>query len=210
MITKLTDKNLNDIIGKAMGMLNKGGIVAFPTETFYGLGVKFDIEASLKRLYELKKRPEIKPMPLIIGNMEMLSMVASSVNDTAYKLMEKFWPGPLTIILKAKKSLSKYLTAGTGKVAVRIPGESFALHLAREAGFPITATSANISGMLPAEDAETVKKYFGDRIDLIIDGGKTPGGLPSTIADITGNDVKILREGAIPASAIYNFIKKEI
>jgi len=200
MLIKVTEANLKGVLKKTIETLNNGGIVAFPTETFYGLGVRFDKEESLKKLYELKKRPEEKPMPLIIGDRTLLPIIAESVNKAAESLMDKFWPGPLTMILKAKEGLSSYLTAGTGKVAVRIPGDSFALHLAQEAGFPITATSANISGMPPAEDAETVMEYFGNKINIIIDGGKTQGGLPSTIVDIAGGDVKMLREGAIPRS----------
>ena len=200
MLVKITGKNLKDILGKAVRILNSGGIVAFPTETFYGLGVKFDMEASLKRLYELKKRPKEKPMPLIIGSRASLSMIAASVNEMAESLMDKFWPGPLTLLLKAKEGLSSCLTADTGRVAVRIPGESFALHLAREAGFPITATSANPSGMPPAEDADAVIRYFGKEVDMVIDGGRTAGGLPSTIVDAAGESIKIVREGVIARS----------
>ncbi|MDP2278928.1 MAG: L-threonylcarbamoyladenylate synthase, partial [Nitrospirota bacterium] len=196
----INDKNLSDVIERAVEILSKGGIVAYPTETFYGLGVKFDKENSLKKLFELKKRQEEKPMPLIIGSRASLSMIAASVNEIAETLMDKFWPGPLTLLLEAKKGLSPYLTADTGRIAVRIPGESAALYLVREAGFPITATSANPSGMLPAEDAETVIKYFGEKIDMVIDRGRTAGGLPSTIVDVTGKKIKIVREGVIPRS----------
>jgi len=202
MLIKVNDKNLNDVLKRAVEVLNNGGIVAFPTETFYGLGARFDKEVSLKRLYELKKRPEEKPMPLIIGERKLLSMIAEPVNETAELLMDKFWPGPLTLILPAIDGLSSYLTAGTGTVAIRIPGESFALYLAKEAGFPITATSANPSGMPPAGTADAVIKYFGEKIDLIIDGGKTAGGLPSTIVDVTNKEIKILREGVIKRSAL--------
>jgi L-threonylcarbamoyladenylate synthase len=197
MLIRINDKNLSDVLEMAVEMLNNGGIVAFPTETFYGFGVKFDKEVSLKKLYELKKRPKEKPMPLIIGSRASLSMIAVSVDEIAEPLMDKFWPGPLTLLLKAKKGLSSYLTAGTGRVAVRIPGESFALYLAREAGFPVTATSANASGMPPAEDADSVIRYFGEKIDMVIDGGRTAGGLPSTIADVTEKKIKIVREGVI-------------
>jgi L-threonylcarbamoyladenylate synthase len=198
MLIKITEDNLKEILRKAIEILKEGGIVAYPTETFYGLGVKFDNEASLKKLYELKKRPKEKPMPLIIGGRASLSIIAESVNAIAESLMDKFWPGALTLFLKAKKGLSSYLTAGTGRIAVRIPGESIALYLAREAGFPITATSANISGMPPAEDADAVIRYFGEEIDMVIDRGRTAGGLPSTIADVTEKKIKIVREGAIP------------
>lgn len=188
---------MEQVLHQAVGMLKNGGIIAYPTETFYGLGVKFDLEDSLKTLYDIKQRPEEKAMPLIIGNKELIPIVAKSVNKIAVSLMDRFWPGPLTLIFPAMESLSEYITAGTHKVAVRIPGESFALQLAKTAKFPITATSANPSGLPPARDAETVIRYFGDKIDLVIDGGTTSGGLPSTIVDITENKINILREGVI-------------
>ncbi|MDP3048206.1 MAG: L-threonylcarbamoyladenylate synthase [Thermodesulfovibrionales bacterium] len=202
MLIKITEDNRKEILRKAVVILNDGGIVAYPTETFYGLGVKFDKEASLRKLYELKKRPKEKPMPLIIGNRASLSMIAVFVNEIAESLMDKFWPGPLTLLLEAKKGLSPYLTADTGRIAVRIPGESAALYLVREAGFPITATSANPSGIPPAEDADSVIRYFGKKIDMVIDGGRTAGGLPSTIVDAAGESIKIVREGAIPRSIL--------
>lgn len=197
IVIRISETDIRQALQKAVDILNYGGIIAYPTETFYGLGAKFDMEDSLKRLYELKKRPKEKAMPLIIGNKGLLPIVAASVNRTALSLMDRFWPGPLTLILPAKENLSGYITAGTGKVAVRIPGESFALQLARAVEFPITSTSANISGIAPAQDAETVIRYLGDKIDLIIYGASPPGGLPSTIVDVTGDEIKILREGVI-------------
>jgi L-threonylcarbamoyladenylate synthase len=196
-LLKVAVTNLQEVLNTAVETLETGGIVAYPTETFYGLGVKFDLETSLKRLYEIKQRPKNKAMPLIIGKKRLLSSISSSINSVAESLIDGFWPGPLTLLVPAKENISEWLTAGTGKVAVRVPGESFALRLARHAGFPVTSTSANISGFPPARDAATVIKYFSDDIDLIVDGGETPGGLPSTIADTTGNGIKILREGAI-------------
>jgi L-threonylcarbamoyladenylate synthase len=194
---KVNELNLEQVLHYTADMLKKGGIIAYPTETFYGLGAKFDMEDSLKKLYDIKQRPEEKAMPLIIGNKKLLTVITASMNKTAVSLMDRFWPGPLTLIFPAKENLSEYITAGTHKVAVRIPGESFALYLAITASFPITATSANLSGTSPAQDAETVIRYFGDKIDLIIDGGTTSGGLPSTIIDVTGDEIKMLREGAV-------------
>lgn len=199
---KTSETKIGQVLDQCIKALKKGEIVAYPTETFYGLGVKFDSEDSLERLYEIKQRPKEKAMPLIIGNKGLISLVAKSVNPKAIQLMDRFWPGPLTLILPAKKNISSYITAGTGKVAVRIPGESFALYLAKIAKFPITATSANISGMPPAKDVEAVISYFGDRIDLLVDGGPTLGGLPSTIVDVTGEKIKIMREGAIRRAEI--------
>ncbi len=203
LIIKIHETNIEQVLYRTVDVLENGGIVVYPTETFYGLGVKFDIEDSLKKLYNIKQRPEEKATPLIIGNKGLLSVVAASINDMALLLMDRFWPGPLTLIFQAKENLSEYITADTHKVAVRIPGESFALYLAKAANFPITATSANPSGLPPAKDAKTAKRYFGDKVDLIIDGGHTSGGLPSTIVDVTKNEIKIIREGIIKKESIF-------
>jgi len=197
LILKLNATNLVRVLRDAVETLKAGGIVAYPTETFYGLGAKFDIEEALKKIYELKQRPDEKAIPLIIGNKELLSAITASVSNIAESLMNRFWPGPLTLILPAKENLSEFITGGTNTVAVRIPGESFALNLAKTANFPITATSANVSGTSPAQNAETVMSCFGDTIDLIIDGGTTPGGLPSTIVDATESEIRIMRDGVI-------------
>ncbi len=199
-ILKLND-NPGKVLDRSIEVMNSGGIIAYPTETFYGLGARFDRPQAIKKLYELKKRPVEKAMPLIIGDLSQLKFVVDSewlreIPSKVKGLMEIYWPGPLTILMPARKGLSEYLVGEGGTVAVRIPGESFALHLARKAGFPITATSANISGMPPADSAERVIEYFDGLLDLVIDGGKTPGGLPSTIVDATKN-LRVMREGAL-------------
>lgn len=191
-------------------MLRQGGLIAYPTETFYGLGVKFDIPESLKRLYKVKRRPRGKAMPVIIGDRGSLPQVVSekwlqTVPPSVESLMDKFWPGPLTLLLPARDGLSEYLTADTGLIAVRVPGESFALQLARKTGFAITATSANLSGMPPAESVERIVEYFDDGVDLIIDGGRTPGRLPSTTVDASGERIRIVREG-VGAHSIIAFL----
>ncbi len=194
---RLSRTNEDEVIRRVIEVLRAGGVAAIPTETFYGLAVVYDNDEALRRLYELKRRPFEKAIPVIIGSADQLPMLADEVPEEARRLMEKYWPGPLTIVLKARKDLSSHLTAGTDKVAVRVPGESFALTLVRKAGVPITATSANPSGVPPAEDAQEVLKYFGETIDLIVDGGLTPGGEPSTIVEVVDGAVKILRKGMI-------------
>jgi L-threonylcarbamoyladenylate synthase len=198
--------NLEQVLAQTVEALENGCVVAYPTETFYGLGVKFDIEDSLKKLSDIKKRARDKAIPLIFGNKKLLPVVIKSPNQKAMLLMEKFWPGPLTLIFRAKKNVSRYITAGTGRVAVRIPGKSFALSLAQKANFFITATSANLSGMTSAQNAEAVARYFGDTIDIVIDGGPTPGGFPSTIVDVSGGEARILREGAISKESLSGFL----
>jgi L-threonylcarbamoyladenylate synthase len=143
-----------------------------------------------------------KAMPLIIGRKEQLSLIASAVPPAAGLLMQVFWPGPLTLILPAKETVSHYITAGTGTVAVRIPGTSFALTLATALDFPITATSANVSSRPPADCAEAVADYFGGQIDIVIDCGKAPGSLPSTIIDATGSMPFVVRQGILAEAEI--------
>ncbi|HDL98967.1 MAG TPA: threonylcarbamoyl-AMP synthase [Desulfobacteraceae bacterium] len=197
MIIPFNKNSLLKIIADSLEIIKGGGIIAYPTESFYALGVLATNEKALENLFLLKKRPIEKPLPLIVGGPEALAAVVKTVPDRAIELMKRFWPGPLTIVFEAADNVSDLLTAGTGRVAVRVPGDSIALHLAREAGFPITATSANISSEPPADNADAVLNYFGDSIDLIIDVGKTPGGRPSTIVDVTTDTLKILREGSI-------------
>lgn len=204
---RLNGEHIEHALHHAVDILMSGGIVVYPTETFYGIGAKFDSEDSLHKLYEIKQRPDNKPLPLIIGSRYLLAHVASSINNAAASLMDRFWPGPLTLILPAKETLSPYITAGTHAVAVRIPGESFALRLAQYARFPITATSANPTGEPPAQDTETVADYFGDNIDLIIDGGTAKGMLPSTIVDVRGGNLEIVREGAIKRDLLMHALE---
>lgn len=205
------ENNIHETINETISVLQKGGIVAYPTETFYALGVKFDMIGSLRRLYELKMRPKEKAMPVIIGSRELLSDIVSdkwleNIPMTAKSIMDRLWPGPLTLLFPVKEGLSEYLTANTGMIAARIPGKSFAFHLAERAGFPITATSANLSGMPPADNAEDVIRYFGDNIDIVIDEGPTQGGLPSTIADVSESEVMIIREGVINRGEIEKYV----
>lgn len=195
------EKNFKKIMVTSARTLKDRGIIAYPTESFYALGVLATDKDAVKRLYELKRRPAEKPLPVIVGDMDTLKSVVRTVPDAAKELMNRFWPGPLTIIFEAQNNVPDLLTGGSGKVAVRIPGESVALDLARSIRLPITATSANPSLMPPAQDSEAVKDYFEDKVDLIIDGGKAPGGRPSTIVDVTVLPPEVLREGSILLNA---------
>lgn len=198
----LKTANTEEVIGEAISVLDRGGIIAYPTETFYGLGVRFDRPESLKRLYDIKKRPIEKAMSLIIGDVSQLKMIVdndwlSNMPDEVKRLITTYWPGPLTILMPARSGLSEFLIGLNNTVAVRIPGESFALRLAEKSGFPFTATSANISGMPPADEARRVIEYFDYSLDLLIDGGKTPGRFSSTIIDATVKGFRIIREGIL-------------
>jgi L-threonylcarbamoyladenylate synthase len=188
--------------------IRKCGIIAYPTETVYGLGAKYDDENVLARLYDLKKRPAEKTMPLIIGGTSDLDLLVEYVPDIATKMIGIFWPGPLTIIFPAKKGLCDFIVRDSG-VAVRMPGESFGLDLVRAAGMPITSTSANISGMPPAGNAATAAGYFDSNIDLIIDGGESSRNMPSTIIDVTHDNLILVREGAISLAEIQSALNKQ-
>lgn len=209
IVIKTSEAGIRKAIAEASSIIEKGGIVAFPTETFYGLGVKYNNIHALKRLYEIKQRPGERALPLIIGDKKNLGLIALSVSDIAEKIMDRFWPGPLTLLIAARKDLLEFITAGTGKVAVRIPGKSFALDLAMSLGFPITATSANISGMPPADNPDDIARYFGNSLDLLIDNGNAPGGKPSTIVDVTGEEIRVLRTGVISSEEISDCIPKK-
>lgn len=185
-------------IEEVLNILYHGGVIIYPTETLYGIGVKFDLRDSLKKVFDIKKRPEEKTFPLIV-NKENIFKVVDFIPPLAQKLIEKYWPGPLTLILPAKKNLPEEIVKEC-KVAVRMPGPSFALKLIEASPFPITATSANISGQKPASSFEEVLNYFKDSsVDILIDGGKLLG-IPSTIVDVTVEPPKILRKGAIELS----------
>jgi L-threonylcarbamoyladenylate synthase len=195
------DEFLEDIVKESLKVLKAGGVIAYPTESFYALGVPATDESSVRKLYALKSRPRDRALPLIVGDRYTLITCVKEIPEQAEELMDRFWPGALTLIFEAKEHIPALLTGGTGKVAVRIPGESVAFQFISELRLPITATSANPSSMPPADSPEAVIAYFGERIGCLIDAGKTPGGEPSTIVDVTVSPPKVLRQGSIVISS---------
>lgn len=184
-----------------------GGVIAYPTETLYGLGVDpFNADA-VKKLFTLKGRNEDKPVSVIIKDTAMLKKVAVEITPAAWILLRRFWPGPLTIIFKATAYVPHGLTAGTGTIGVRISDNPLTQALLEKIGSPITATSANPSGGPPPKSVKEVLGYFDGNIDIVIDGGTLPQGAPSTVVDATSNEIKIVREGAIPSSVISQCLK---
>ncbi len=188
--------------GKAVEVFGSGGIIAFPTETFYGLGVDPFNEVAVKRLFLLKGRGPANPVSLIIKDLPMLRSLVMDVPPVAEGLIKRFWPGPLTIIFRAKDCLPPELLANTGKVGIRISSNPVAQRLVHALDSPITATSANPSGKEPARSADGIIGYFDGSIDMLIDGGELAGRLGSTVVDITGDTVEVVREGEIPASKL--------
>jgi L-threonylcarbamoyladenylate synthase len=202
-ILKISPDNPDaSLIAKAVAVLKMGGVIAFPTETFYGLGVDGQNQEAIKKIFQIKGRDFKQPISIIIGSAGDLQEIVSDPPGIAGKLMQTFWPGPLTLIFKASPSVSPLLTAGTGKIGVRISSHPIANALAEELGHPVTATSANLSGAPECSSADEVIHAIGDLVDLVIDGGPTPGISGSTILNVTTSPPLILREGVIPASSL--------
>ncbi|MBI3162153.1 MAG: threonylcarbamoyl-AMP synthase [Chloroflexi bacterium] len=194
-----------DKLHSALEILHNGGIVAFPTDTIYGLGaLAFDTTA-IEKIYSVKDRPIEKAIPILIGDLSGLGQIAESVPGMALRFASRFWPGPLTCILPKKPTLPAAVSA-TSTVAVRIPNHPDALALLRTAG-PMAVTSANISGRPNPSTAEEVYDQLNGRIPIILDGGKTPGGVPSTLVDCTGDAPVVLREGPISLNELLKTLE---
>jgi L-threonylcarbamoyladenylate synthase len=183
-------------VAAAAAAIGRGELVAFPTETFYGLAVDALNEAALARLRVLKGREAEKAFSLLVSGRAMLASLCSEISPLAERLMAQHWPGPLTLALPARPGLPTSIVAD-GCVAVRVSPHSLAQALVVAAGCPITATSANPAGAAPPRTAREVAVYFGSLRFLILDGGATPGGQPSTLARVRGEQVEILRQGAV-------------
>lgn len=187
-----------DSLEVAAETIASGGIVAYPTETTYGLAIDPFNKEALDRLFSLKGRSDKNPISLIVSDAQVVERLAEDIPRVAKRLMERFWPGPLTIVFKAASTIPEAITAGTGKIGLRVSSSSVASKLARDAGGVITATSANPSGEDAAMTAKEVDEYFGENIDVIIDGGTLRETTPSTVVDITTGKIIIIRQGAIP------------
>lgn len=194
-----------DTISHAYEILQKGGLVAFPTDTVYGVGaLAFDGKA-VESIYVAKDRPAEKAIPILIGDPDDLEKVGMDIPEAARKLASRFWPGPLTILVPKRADLPEAVSA-TFTVGVRVPDHEVARALLRAAG-PLAVTSANISGAQSPVTAQEVYEQLGGRIALVIDGGKTPGGVPSTLVDCTLPELKVLREGPISWSELHSALR---
>lgn len=183
-------------LAEAAAAVESGGVVAFPTETFYGLGVAALDAAAVRRLFTLKGRPESRPMLVLVDEPARIERIAL-LTTQARELIARHWPGALTLVLAARPVVPTELTAGTGTIGVRQPGHAVARALAAAVGGPITAPSANRSGEPPPSTAAAVLHVFDGQIDVVLDGGPTPGGLPSTVLDVTVDPPRVVREGAV-------------
>jgi L-threonylcarbamoyladenylate synthase len=186
----------------AISILKKGGIVAFPTDTVYGLGADPLNAQAVGKIYKVKKRSSNLALPLLLAEKSDLLRVASVVPEIAWQLAERFLPGVLTLVMRKSPWVPGSVTAGGDTVAVRIPDHPIPIALIRGLGTPIVGTSANLSGRPSPVTAAEVRQQLGDEVDFIIDGGRCPGGTESTVLDVTGKAPVLLREGAIPRSEL--------
>jgi L-threonylcarbamoyladenylate synthase len=182
-------------------VISSGGVIAYPTDTFYGLGADPKNPAAVKKLFSLKGRLADRPILVLIPDQAAVKDWAAEITPQAEDLMRKFWPGPLTLVFTAKKGVLPELTAGMGTIGLRIPGNELTRQLLAYLGAALTGTSANVSGGPDPRTAEEVEASFAGKVDLILDSGSTAGGKPSTIVDVRFQMPKIIREGAIPSEA---------
>jgi len=195
-------------LAEVVRILLEGGVAAFPTETFYGLGADARNEAAVEKIFRIKGRDFRNPIALIVADEREVVPLVQEIPAAAKILMQTFWPGPLTLIFQAAPSVSSRLTGGTGKIGIRVSSHPIARLLAAGLFGSLTATSANLSGGPECSSADAVIRTLGDLPDVVIDGGPTPGGAGSTILDITVSPPRILREGAIPGGLIWDTLNR--
>jgi L-threonylcarbamoyladenylate synthase len=198
--TEIIQINTERALRRAVQVLETGGLVAFPTDTVYGLGVSPWDQAGVARLYAAKQRPKNRPIPLLLSDIDQLSRVAV-LTPESIPLAEHFWPGGLTLVL-SKTAIVSNAVSPKPTVAVRVPDLPLARDLIHEAGGVLAVTSANISGQPSPVTASQVKRQLQGRIELILDGGPCPGGVASSLVDCTTSPPKLLRRGAIPAERL--------
>ena len=195
-------------IQQAVNALEKGGVISFPTETYYGLGVDPFNTIAVGKLFELKQREYKKPILVLVANIEMLNLLVTSIPVQYRPLMDTFWPGPLTLIFQAKDTVNTLLTGDTGTVGVRISSNPIVTDILKKWKKPLTATSANISSQPPAKSTAEVLSYFGEKLDYIINGGTSPANLCSSIVAFKNERFIEIRKGQIAFSKVIDQIPK--
>jgi len=194
-------------LARAVDALKRGEVIVFPTETLYGLGADGLKRLAVERVFDLKGRDPNKPIPLLVAHREMLLTVVQEIPPNALKLMQEFWPGPLTLVLPARKDIPEPLVSATGGIGVRISSHPIATQLVRALGRPLTATSANPSGKESARSLAEARQYFLNRVAVYVNGGSLSSKTGSTVVEVKGGSIKMVREGEIPASEIERILK---
>lgn len=194
--------SLSAQVDVAVSHLSRGGVVAIPTDTLYGLAASAVDPDAVARVFRIKGRPGGMAMPVLLADPQDLDLYATDVSEVARELANRFWPGPLSLVLKRSEQMPDAATAGRDTVALRVPDHPVPRAIARRLGAPITGTSANPSGQLAATTAAKVKEQLGDAVDLVVDAGESPIGEGSTILDVTGPSLVVLRIGAVSIADI--------
>ncbi|MBI4775698.1 MAG: threonylcarbamoyl-AMP synthase [Deltaproteobacteria bacterium] len=196
-----------DSLHAAVEVLRSGGIVAYPTESSYGLGADVRIKAACERIYEIKSRNPKDPLPVLVPRSDYLDRWGQSVSDAARRLARAFWPGGLTIVVKAKPEVPKHVLSETGCVGLRFPGHPVALTLVKRLGSPITATSANRSGEPAITTGSDIRADLLEGVDLVLDGGTTPGAPASTVVDAVSETIVVIRRGPVTLEMIESVVR---
>ncbi|MFH1654396.1 MAG: L-threonylcarbamoyladenylate synthase [Pseudomonadota bacterium] len=195
-------------IEEAVEFLRNGDVIAYPTETIYGLGADLFSKRAVKRIYDLKARDYGLPVSVLVSGLEMLSEIVVSIPDSAFPLIHKFWPGSLTIIFNANPKIPKNLVTNTGKIGVRFSSHPISQALVSTFGRPITTTSANLTDFPPSLSVKHVKKYFGEKLPCIVDGGECYPSKGSTVVDVALDTMRVIRDGAIPAEEVISCFRE--
>jgi L-threonylcarbamoyladenylate synthase len=198
-------RNADEALRRAVGVLRQGGVVAYPTDTLFGLAVDPRSATAVAKLFAVKARDPGHAVPLIAADAAQAAL-AGTFTDSARRLVRLFWPGPLSVVLDASRGIDPQLVAADGSIAVRVPDSEMARALARAFGFCITATSANLSGAPPTASADVVRATLGARVDDVLDGD-APGGPPSTIVDVRARVPRLVRAGAVPWNRVLESLE---
>ncbi len=205
-ILKVENARLEFLLEYAVRLIIAGKVVAFPTDTFYGLAADPFNLAAVTEIFRIKRRTADRPLPLLVDSIDQAVDLANNPPRLFFTMAQKFWPGPLTLVVPASRQIPLKVTANTGKVGLRWPKAPLAVALIAASARPLTGTSANLSDMAACSDAADVDKQIGDVLPLILDGGHTEGATASTVVDISGERARILRPGAIPESELKEFM----
>jgi L-threonylcarbamoyladenylate synthase len=196
-------------ISAAIDALRRGEVIVFPTETLYGLGAQALNQAAVEAVFRLKGRDPRAPIPVLVGNRAMLDRLVANITPTANELMQRFWPGPLTLVLPARAGVPKPLLNSSGGIGVRISSQPIAMELVQKLGAPLTATSANPSGAQPARTVAEARNYFNESVSVFMQGGTLGSKTGSTVAEVRGGKLRIVREGEIPRASLESVLGRE-
>ena len=205
---EILEAGINDleIAREAARCIRDGGVILYPTDTIYGIGCDASNEKAVEKIFEIKKRSASNPVLMLASSVPMVESLVEEISPQAFRLMNKFWPGPLTLLFKPKKKMPKLLIPENNKIGIRIPANQFCLYMIEQCNTPVVSTSANLSGIQTSGKISELKKIFFGKVDLIIDRGDLENITPSTIVDVTSESVIVVREGVITREEVGSII----